>query len=303
MAAMGEFRNVSQLSQDDWRAWCRPTSGETTLGETPVGSLPSPRSDTTSAEPANLTCLGLINTRQAHSFASRLSFLRLTLVPTKRTLSITNQPVSITITITINKMHAFTVAALAFASLAVAAPHTHGHSHNHARAVAPASEPEKRDDSTFELMVHNNCAEDKTFGLYQINSAFQMSQMSETETVPAGTNSTISAPFSALGMRLSATADKGTAAQWEAQTLFEFGYSAYNGMTGTAYDLSVMQGSTEGIAAYPENTQCESKVCSSLGCALAEAWTDATQVADGSPADTVCYHGVTNFRVVWCPSS
>ncbi|KAK5111873.1 hypothetical protein LTR62_004605 [Meristemomyces frigidus] len=198
-------------------------------------------------------------------------------------------------------MHAFTVAALAIATLATAAPHTHSHSHHHhARAAEPVA---KRDASTFELTVHNNCANDRTFGLFQITPAFEMIQMSEAEAIPAGHNATISAPFSALGMRLSATADKGIAAQWEAQTLFEFGYSAYNALTGTAYDLSVMAGSTDGIAAYPATSACESKVCSSVGCALAEAWTDAAQVLGGSPADTVCYEGAQDFKVVWCPSA
>lgn len=48
---------------------------------------------------------------------------------------------------------------------------------------------------------------------------------------------TIAVPFQETGLRLSATADQGCAAQWDPQALFEMGYSEYAGQTGTAYDL------------------------------------------------------------------
>ncbi|KAK4547479.1 hypothetical protein LTR36_001135 [Oleoguttula mirabilis] len=191
-------------------------------------------------------------------------------------------------------MHAVTIAAASFAALAAAVPHAH--SHRHAHAV------EKRDGTTFGLTVVNNCTTSKTFGLYQVSSSFAMTQMSDPVEIESEGSSTIQVAFTDLGMRLSATADLGTDAQWDAQTLFEFGYSTYLELTGTAYDLSVMDGGSEGIAAYPATSACESKICSSAGCTLAEAWTNADEITDGSPADTVCYEGMQDFKVVWCPS-
>ncbi|KAK5116326.1 hypothetical protein LTR85_009298 [Meristemomyces frigidus] len=198
-------------------------------------------------------------------------------------------------------MHVSTIAAAFIAALtplAQAQPHAHSHSHRHAHAV------EARDDSTFDLTVVNQCDSTKTFGLYQITSSFEMIEMSDPLAIESGKSAVIPVDFAEIGMRLSATADSGLAAQWEAQTLFEFGYSAYSDLTGTAYDLSVMEGVANGdaIAAYPGASECESKVCTTLGCCLADAWSAADQTTDGSPADTVCYQGKQNFKVVWCPS-
>jgi len=198
-------------------------------------------------------------------------------------------------------MHVSTIAAAfiaALAPLAQAQPHAHFHSHRHAHAV------EARDDDTFDLTVENQCSGSKTFGLYQVSPAFEMIQMSDPLEIESGKSAVIPVDFAEIGMRLSATADSGTAAQWDAQTLFEFGYSAFGEVTGTAYDLSVMEGVENGdsIAAYPGTSECESKVCTTLGCALAAAWAAADDVVDGSPADTVCYQGKQNFKVVWCPS-
>ena len=195
-------------------------------------------------------------------------------------------------------MHASTIVAASFAALANAVPHAHSHSHRHAHAPVVAA----RDDSTFDLTVHNNCAASKTFGLYQVSPSFEMIEMSDPVAIESGSSFCLQAPFSAIGMRLSGTADKGCDGQWAAQTLFEFGYSTYLDLTGTAYDLSVMAGSEpEGIAAYPGTSECESKICSASGCSLAQAWTSSEQEGQGSPADTVCYQGKQNFEVVWCP--
>jgi len=193
-------------------------------------------------------------------------------------------------------MYAFAIATATFAALAQAVPHAHNHRHAHAHAA------EKRDAQNFELTIHNNCADTKTFGLYQVTAAFDMLSMSSPIALESNHSTTIQAPFNELGMRLSATADQED--QWVAQTLFEFGYSTYNDLTGTAYDLSVMEGAAEGegIAAYPATSECESKICTATGCGLAESWTNADQTANGSPADTVCYQGMQNFKVVWCPN-
>ena len=126
-----------------------------------------------------------------------------------------------------------------------------------------------------------------------------MNTITQSTSIAAGSKGTIAAPYSGIGMRLSATAGDGAAAQWSAQALFEFGYSEYNGIAGSAYDLSVMGGDV-GLAVYPENTECPSKKCTPSDCAPDQGWTNADQVEDGSPADTVCYHGKTNFNVVWC---
>lgn len=127
-----------------------------------------------------------------------------------------------------------------------------------------------------------------------------MDQVTTPLTIASGSKGSIAAPYQGIGMRLSASAGEGTAAQWDAQALFEFGYSTYNGIAGTAYDLSVMGGTT-GLAVYPANKQCPSKVCTASDSSPDQCWTNADQVDAGSPADTVCYYGKSNFRVVWCP--
>ena len=104
-------------------------------------------------------------------------------------------------------------------------------------------------------------------------------------------------------MRLSGHAERGVAGQWNPQALFEFGYSTYGGKKGTAYDLSVMQGSDGniGIGVYPFNKKCESKTCFPWACDPSQGWTSPGQTDLGSPADTVCYHGKSGFKVVFCP--
>jgi hypothetical protein len=193
-------------------------------------------------------------------------------------------------------MNAFKLAAISLATLAVARPHAHTHSH--------AQHVEARDDDTFAIKIHNRCSTDKTFGVYQVSPSFEMIETTTPVKIASGNTSTIYPPFQGIGLRLSATADKGCDAQWSPQTLFEFGYSEYAGLTGTAYDLSIMQATDEfeGVAAYPGTDKCPSKLCAASGCALDQAWTNPDQVDDGSPADMVCYQGKQNFKVVWCPT-
>lgn len=160
-----------------------------------------------------------------------------------------------------------------------------------------------RQDSTFKLNVKNNCAWSKDVALYQITDDFEMLEMSTPTTILSGDSITIDAPYLDIGMRLSGHAELGCAGQWEAQALFEFGYSAWGDIAGTAYDLSVMEGSEEdvGISVVPSNGNCPSKSCSPSDCPMDQGWTNADQVDDGSPADVVCYEGVTEFSVTWCP--
>lgn len=162
---------------------------------------------------------------------------------------------------------------------------------------------------TFKLHVYNNCHFVKEVALYQVTSDFKMIQKSTPTNVgKRGGSITIEAPFQATGMRLSGHAEMGTDAQWNPQAMFEFGHSTYAGVQGTAYDLSVMQGSDHdiGIGAYPipngrGSKYCPSKTCFPWHCPPSQGWTNPDQVNQGSPADTVCYKGKTDFKVVFCP--
>lgn len=162
-----------------------------------------------------------------------------------------------------------------------------------------------RRPDTFRLHVVNQCKWTKQVALYQITSDFRMLPKSRPRNIAPGKASTIHAPFHARGMRLSGHAEWGTAAQWRPQALFEFGFSAYAGRVGTAYNLSVMEGSDGdvGIGAYPigRDASCPAKTCFPWDCPPSQGWRNPDQVNIGSPADTVCYKGKTDFKVVFCP--
>jgi hypothetical protein len=138
--------------------------------------------------------------------------------------------------------------------------------------------------------------------------AYLLATMSTPVNISPKQMHTIVAPYNYIGMRLSGHAEWGTDRQWEHQALFEFGYSQYNGQDGTAYNLSLMTGTDLdiGLGAYPISNgngsdQCPSKTCFPWDCPLAQGWTNPDQTKDGSPADTVCYKGKTDFEVVFCP--
>ncbi|KAM0721224.1 hypothetical protein Q7P37_003512 [Cladosporium fusiforme] len=146
---------------------------------------------------------------------------------------------------------------------------------------------------TFNIELYNNCPFTKQFALYQITSNFQMLERSRPTNLAPKKHTTIATPFKDLGMRLSGHAEWGTAGQWKAQALFEFGYSQYAGQEGSAYDLSVMQGSDGdiGVGVYPISNgkgskNCPSKTCFPWDCPLSQGWTNPDQVNNGSPADT-----------------
>lgn len=162
--------------------------------------------------------------------------------------------------------------------------------------------------NTFKIHVWNNCPFPKQVALYQITPKFRMVQKSKPRNIPSKDHKVLRAPYKALGMRLSGHAEWGTATQWNHQALFEFGYSNYMGQDGTAYNLSVMEGSDKdiGIGAYPiangrGSKTCPAKTCFPGHCALGQGWTNPDQVKNGSPADTVCYKGKTDFKIVFCP--
>lgn len=162
-----------------------------------------------------------------------------------------------------------------------------------------------RRPETFQLHVVNECKWTKQVALYQVTRDFKMVQRSRPRNIASGKHTIINARFHAKGMRLSGYAEWGTAGQWKTQALFEFGHSTYAGKEGTAYNLSVMEGSDGdiGIGAYPigRDATCPAKTCFPWYCPPSQGWTHPNQVKDGSPADTVCYKGKTNFKVVFCP--
>lgn len=182
-----------------------------------------------------------------------------------------------------------------FALTATAIPDGHGLRRAH-----------KRDTDTFNIEITNNCPSIKHFGIYQITGSFEMLQQCEPVSIDTNCTQTIAARYKGLGMRLSGHAEWGVGGQWTPQALFEFGYSESNGMEGTAYDLSMMKGceSDVGLAAYPQPSynDCPNKICAQpADCDPSQAWTKPGQSASGSPADTVCYHGKMDFKVVFCP--
>ncbi|KYG41976.1 hypothetical protein M433DRAFT_147199 [Acidomyces richmondensis BFW] len=150
---------------------------------------------------------------------------------------------------------------------------------------------------SFNLTIINGCAQTQTVGIYQVTSDFTINMISHPIVLSPGAVGLIQAPFYQTGLRLSAKRN-----QWVAQTLFEFGYSTWSNLSGTAYDLSVMPGSELGISVKPSNPNCPSKTCLLDNCPLDQGWTNPDQVNLGSPANSVCYHGITNFEVTFCPS-
>lgn len=190
----------------------------------------------------------------------------------------------------------------------LSSPSNNNHNHNNNTTLNT-----RTDSNTFQIQIHNNCPFPKQFALYQITSSFAMLEKSSPINIPSKASSTISAPYLETGMRLSGHAEWGTSRQWNAQALFEFGYSdiTYAGqrLQGTAYDASVMTGSDAdiGIGIYPlpngkgSAKSCVSKTCFPWDCPAEQGWTDPKQVDLGSPADTVCYKGKMDFKVVFCP--
>lgn len=170
-------------------------------------------------------------------------------------------------------------------------------------ALTATASPIKR-DNTFNIEITNNCGSSKDFGIYEISSSFQAIQTCDPITIGQNETNTLAAPYNGVGLRLSAHAELGLAGVWLPQALFEFGYSEYNGLHGTAYDISIMEGSNDdvGLAVYPSKSQCPSKKCSPNDCDLSQGWTNPDQIQDGSPADTVCYDGKMDFKVVFCPN-
>jgi hypothetical protein len=141
-------------------------------------------------------------------------------------------------------------------------------------------------DSTFNITVKNSCAATIYPATYSISSSFVMTQES------SGASTNVVTSYTATGMRLSPNGNWPLAQQWNDQPLFEYGYGAFNGVAGTAYDLSLMKyvataPDTGGLKVVPANSQCETKTCTPSNCPADQGWTDTS---DGnSAADTGCY--------------
>ena len=193
---------------------------------------------------------------------------------------------------------------------------TAGHAHRkpgHGKDTtsSPGADPSGSstgDGGNFAIHVVNQCSEAKDVGIFGVTPDFQATQAGVTQNIAPGQTATLKAPFTAIGQRLTANAQEGPSNVFEAQSLFEFGYSSWNGLTGTSYDLSLMAGAQIGMAVDVLDNgngsgSCESKICvDPNNCATSQAWTDPDQVNIGSPADTTCYKGKTDFKVTLCPS-
>lgn len=152
-------------------------------------------------------------------------------------------------------------------------------------------------ETYFSIDVINNCAHTQAVGLFQINADYSTAVISPLTAIGAdGGRNTFSAPFAATGLRLATKQE-----QFVSQNLVEFGYSTYAGQEGTAYDLSLFDGTFIEMKVVPSDNRCETKICTSQSCPSNQAWTNPAQMNEGSPADTVCYHGKINFTVYYCP--
>ena len=159
------------------------------------------------------------------------------------------------------------------------------------------------------LFIHNMCKDTKTFAIYQVSQG-QMLLRSSKLPLAYDSNGTLRSSYKLEGVRLSSNGDWPLDMHWSSQSLFEYGYSTYAGLEGVAYDLSMIGDSQElvGIAVQPlENGrgsgECPAKICIPGECDPTRGWTHETQEAAGSPADTACFKGSTDFKVTYCPEN
>lgn len=172
------------------------------------------------------------------------------------------------------------------------------------KSTVYGSDVETRDSHDhFKIHIWNNCPFEKEFAIFRSNDDYTESQYSPGITLQQGQDHIFHPRFHETSMRLSGHAEWGASGQYAAQALFEFGYSTYAGQEGTAYDVSIMPGSDGdiGVGVWPKNGACESKICWPWDCAPSQGWSNPDQYEIGSPADTVCYQGKTDFKVVFCP--
>lgn len=98
-------------------------------------------------------------------------------------------------------------------------------------AMGAMAAPTEKRDSYFNIHVVNKCARDLDLGIYSL-STNPPTQYGSTKVAGAngGTTSFV-ADFNVVKLRLSTLPGS---QQYTTQSLFEFGYAAFNGLTGTA---------------------------------------------------------------------
>lgn len=173
---------------------------------------------------------------------------------------------------------------------ALASPHQHAHQHRHWN---------RQDASNFTITVNNNCTDTLSVATYSMSDVFVIAQESATYTIEPACSANIPTNYYGVGMRLSPNANLSLAEQYLPQSLFEYGYSSTEGVTGTAYDISMMGYTAPGMKVVPANSECETKCCTPTDCPTDQGWTSATQ---SYAADATCYYGNTDFTVTFCPT-
>jgi len=153
----------------------------------------------------------------------------------------------------------------------------------------------------YNVQVINKCAAVKNMmALQQMSGA--IIPLSKSVSVASGRQTSFSIPFKAKGVKITAHGEYSN--HWQVQSLAEFGYAAgWAGgpSAGIAYDVSVMTGSSEGVTIRPWKAGCQTKSCPNVrSCPADQGWTNPNQSNIGSPADTVCYNGETDFTVTFC---
>lgn len=132
----------------------------------------------------------------------------------------------------------------------------------------------------------------------QVN--FVISPLSNSVSVRPGGETTFNVPVTDIGVFVSAHGEYSN--QFQVQTRAEFGYAEWPGVKGIAYNLSLMTGALEGLKIQPTRSDCAVKSCPDVNnCPADQGWTNPNQAAIGSPADTGCYNGPTDFIVTFCP--
>ncbi|CZT21481.1 uncharacterized protein RCC_07344 [Ramularia collo-cygni] len=179
------------------------------------------------------------------------------------------------------------------AATALAVPHQHAHQHRHYQRNTHAS--------NFTITVNNNCTKDLSVATFGMSDTFIITQESATHVIEPSCSANISTNYYGVGMRLSPNAHLPIAMQYLPQAMFEYGYSntGPQGLSGTAYDLSLMGHVAPGIKVVPAHPECEPKCCTPGNCPIDQGWTSAAQ---SYAADVTCYQGMVDFEVTFCPN-
>jgi hypothetical protein len=130
--------------------------------------------------------------------------------------------------------------------------------------------------NAYQIKVINKCTAVMTFvALKQLPPpSYVISPLSESYVLQPGSETSFTIPFNTLGVKISGHADD--LDHYASQTLAEFGFAdTWEGgpAAGTAYNLSLMPGSPEGLQIVPARTSCLPKTClSPTNCPLDQGW-------------------------------